>query len=54
VQTEGTVTVGSGPVYVTTAGKFTSTAGTNATATGCVFRRAETALNLALVEVNLP
>lgn len=54
VQTEGTVTVGSGTVYVTTAGKFTSTEGTNATATGCVFRRAETALNLALVEVNLP
>ena len=52
VQIDGTATVGDGTVYVTTAGKFTSTAGSNATATGCKFRRVEG--DLAVLEVNLP
>lgn len=52
VQIDGTATVGDGTVYVTTAGKFTSTEGSNATATGCKFRRVEG--DLAILEVNLP
>ena len=54
VPTDGTATVGSATVYVTTAGKFTSTAGDNATATGCSFRRVDASAGLAILEVNLP
>lgn len=53
VQIDGTATV-DGTVYITTAGKFTSTQGSNSTATTAVFRRVDTALGLAIVEVNLP
>jgi len=54
VQTDGDSNTIDSTVYVTTDGKFTSTEGTNATATGCVFRSIDTALGLAILEVNLP
>ena len=53
VQTDGTCTI-DGTVYVTTDGKFTSTAGSNATATTGVFRRIESTLSMAILEINLP
>jgi hypothetical protein len=54
VQTDGESNTLDTTVYITTAGKFTSTAGTNATATGAVFAFIDSARGIAILDVNLP
>lgn len=53
VQTDGVVAVDS-TVYVTTAGKFTTTQGTNLEVPTGVLRRIESDLDLAVLEINMP
>ena len=53
VQTDGTVAVDS-DVYVTTAGKFTTTSSSNLAVPTGVLRRIESDLGLAVLEINMP
>lgn len=53
VVTDGSVCTLDTTVYVTTEGKFTSTAGTNTTVTTGVFRRIEST-TAAMLEINMP
>jgi len=53
VQTDGVVAVDA-PVYVTTAGKFTTTSSSNLAVPTGVLRRIESDLGLAVLEINMP